>query len=856
MVNHIETTELAREKVTPWWERSKVYGGMWHGSLFDRMILSGDDEEEQRIQGLRERALERPQGKRGYLCIWRAKLLTDSYRETEGETPALRKAKAFKHICENIPINHREGQLLMGEHTTASPGTQVEPEWTGWLNRDVFVTELGETMSEVDAIDVRGTEAWVLNEEDKRILKEYIIPYWQDINHEAVVQKQLEENFPQVNFKEGHFVGRASYPGSGHAVCHTVPDFASTLKKGLKGLKEEIRASMDKIDGSDIQDNHDIDRVNIYKAMIIAADSIIKYANRCADLAEEMAKEESNPERKTEYKEMARVCRKVPEHPADSWWEALQSLYFLFWAIHMCDGGTAHSLGRFDQYMYPYLKNDLETGKITRKRTQELLECLFIRIRERTMLLHCRAAKRLRALHNQCKIDYGGVDSKGQDATNELSFMILEAHAHTHFDDPEPTLQWHKNTPDSILKATLEVLRLGSGQPHIINADVIIPSLMGRGVTLGEARNFSDLGCQENVTDPNTSGADTNPRSNAGWFNIPKLVEFALFNGVDRTSGAQCGPKTGDARFFGSMDEFFQAVKEQTEYAVYVNCIYNNLMDWAYVKSQPVPVLNLLHPGPRQSGIDYQGGGCKHNWTGGIGVGVGTAADALAAIEWLIYDKKEITMKQLIEALDHNWEGCEEIRQKCHEAPKYGKDDDYADKWAVRMSEVWMDAYEKHRTFHRGIFVGGLFSTSTYVFIGSETWASADGRGAGEPLAAAIDPSNMTDLEGPTRLHKSAAKIDTLRTTNGIAFNCRFPLSTVGSERELSKWADLVRAYMLMGGQAVQYNVVSTEALMEAQVHPDDYKDLIVRVGGYSALFVDLDKDTQDTIIARAEHHL
>jgi formate C-acetyltransferase len=622
------------------------------------------------------------------------------------------------------------------------------------------------------------------------------------------VQKQLEENFPGVNFLEGEFAGKASYPNVGFAVSHTVADYASVLRSGLRKLKEEIKDEIVKIDGSSIPSDCELDRLNVYKAMLITADAINIYANRCADLAEEMEAQETDTTRKSELLEMARICRKVPENPAESWWEALQSWYLLHNAIILCDGGTSHSAGRFDQYMYPYLKSDLERGRIPKKLAQLLLECLFIKIRQRKYLTRYREAKRVPGRSAQEKWTISGVDSDGGDATNELSFMLLEAHAHVHLNDPNLALRVHEGTPDNILKATLEVLRLGSGIPHIINDEAIIPSLMSRGVSLVEARNYADIGCQESVTDPNTCAADTNPRSNAGWFSLPKIIELALYDGVDKLSGKQCGPKTGDPRNFSSIDEFFTACEEQIEYAVHVNCVYNNLMDWAYHNWHPVPAIDLLHPGPRQRGIDFMNGGCKYNWTGAIGVGLGTAADSLAAIEWLVNDRKELTFDQLLTALDNNWLGYEDIRGKCLNAPKYGRDDDYADKWMVELSKVWMDAYEKHKAAHGGIFVGGFYSMTSYTFIGKDTWATPDGRRKGDPLSSAIDSSNGVDLEGPTKMHKSAAKIDTWRTTNGILFNCKFTTASVASDRELAKWADLVRTYILLRGQSVQYTVV------------------------------------------------
>ena len=848
-------TTMQGERTIPWWERSKTYRNMWHGSIFDRMILKGEDEEEQRVQRLRDNLLKRPEGKRGYLSIERARLLTDSYRQTEGEAAILRKSKGFKHICERIPIPYQEEQPLMGDPTAVVPGVEVEPEFmSGWMDREVFCEEVKATISEIDAILIRGTESWIVNDEDARQLKEKIIPYWRSICQEGITQKQIEANFPEVHFRDGHFVGRASYPIVGSAYHHTVGDYASVLKRGLKSLREEIQTEMDKIDGSDVPSTYEFDRKNVFKAMLIAAEAIIIYANRCAELAQDKAKQETDIKRKAELLEMARICHKVPEYPAETWWEAIQSWHFLHNAIFLCEGGVSHSAGRFDQYMYPYLEKDLANGGISRKKAQELIECLLIKVRQRNYIFEYRGAKRVQAMGSNDKITISGVDSNGQDATNELTYMMLEAQAHCHLDEPVLSLRTHKNTPEDLLKAGLEVLRLGTGIPHILNDEAIVPSLLNRKVTLQEARNYADIGCQENVTDPNTCQADTNPHSNAGWFNLAKPVELALYDGVDRLSGKEAGPKTGDPREFKSMEEFFEAVKKQLEYAVRVNCIYNNVLDWTFANWHPLPVLDLLHPGPRQKGIDYANGGCKYNWFGAIGVGLGTAADSLAAIEYLVYDKKESDMNLLLEALNSNWVGYEGIRKKCRQAPKYGNDDDYADKWAVRMSDSWMDEYEKHRSAHGGTFVGGFFSMTTYVFIGSETWATPDGRNKGEPLSDAMSPSAGVDLEGPTRLHKSGAKIDTWRTTNGVLFNCKFTTAAVSGERELSKWADLVRTYILLRGQSVQYTIVDNEALKEAQKYPEQYKDLIVRTGGYSAFFIELDNETQNSIIARTEH--
>jgi len=814
------------EKVVPYWKRLETYRKMWRGTFIDNLILKGDDEEEQRIQKLRDILLKKPSGKAGIISIWRAKLMTKSYKKTEGDAPVLRKAKAFKYVCQHIPIPYTKYDLLLGHSSANLHGTEIEPEFfSAWLEREIFVKEANKKMTQLEALKFSGSEGfdlgWVVSDEDIKLLKEDILPYWRGKCLEHIVQKHLDENFSVAKFKQGDFAGRVSHPLIGHGLSHTIVDYSSVLKKGLKGLKEEIQREMEKIDASDVPSSTELDRVNFYKAMLIAADGIIIYANRCAELAEELAVKETDIKRKAELVEMGRICRKVPKKAAESCWEALQSWHFLHNALYLCDGGTVHCSGRFDQYMYPYLKNDLESGKITKKFAQALLEHLFLKIGQGRYL-----RVKIPATSKQDKIVISGVDSDGHDATNEISFMVLEAIAHTHLEDPIVSVRVHKDTPDNLLRATLEVLRGSGGLPMIVNDEAIIPSLMGRGVSLIDARNYADMGCQECATDPNITGADTKNRGNAGYFNLVKPIELALYNDVNKMTGEEGGVKTGDPRNFKSMKEFFAAVKEQIEHAVYINCIVNNLIVWTFVNSHPVPVINLLTPGPMKKGMDIMSGACKYNWYGAIGVGLGTAADTLAAIEWLVYDKKEATFDELLKALDNNWVGYEDIREKCRKAPKYGKDDDYADKWAVKISKVWMDAYEKHRAAHGGVFVGGFFSMTNYVPMGAETWATPDGRKKGDPLSSAIDPSNGVELEGPTKLHKSAAKIDSWRTTNGLLFNCKLPTSAVADERKLAKWADLVRTFILLRGQSVQYTVVDEESLKAAQKDPDKYRDI------------------------------
>ncbi|MBM3302208.1 MAG: pyruvate formate lyase family protein, partial [Deltaproteobacteria bacterium] len=399
--------------------------------------------------------------------------------------------------------------------------------------------------------------------------------------------------------------------------------------------------------------------MNQYKAMIMVADGLIGYADRCAIKAEELAVEERNPDRAEELKEMARICRRVPAEPAESWWEALQSLHFLRMATGLAEGGNSHSVGRFDQYMYPFLRRDLERGTLSLKRAQELLECFFVKWNETQT---APAYETSYAVGNNDKLTIGGVDARGKDCINPLSYMVLEAHAHVHLNDPNVSVRLHRNTPDEFLKRVLEVIRLGGGLPILISDEAIIPSLMANGVPLAEARNYADLGCQENVTDPNMSrGVDTHGHTNAGWFNLVKPVELALFNGLNPMNGVQVGPRTGDPRAFQTMTEFTEAVRRQYEYAVETNVVLNNVIEYTFARYYPCVFHNLMHPGPRRSGITINAGGCRYNWTGALAVGTANVGDIMAAIDYLIYRNQETTWDELLEALQNDWEGYEDL---------------------------------------------------------------------------------------------------------------------------------------------------------------------------------------------------
>ena len=829
----------------PWWERAKA---PWVGEVFERAILRPEDEEEERIQELWEECLRRyEQGKRK-ISMKRAKLVTESYQATEGEHPAIRRAKAISHVFREIPIPLSPRQLIAGTPGSELHTLEIQPEFLGFWPEQ----EQGPTVERDLILRMfrgSGISNYILTDEDREIYEEEIIPYWRERSRGAHLVKELVANYPDAWF---YMTNSDVYvPILGGPLYHTVQDYLSFLEIGIKGIKDRIGEHIGEIDPSDPDGSEDLDRLDHYRAMLIVADGLVSYAQRCADVAERSSRRVMTRRRADELREMARICRKVPAEPAESWWEALQSLHFLRMGTGLAEGGNSHSVGRFDQYMIPCLMADLESGTIDPKEAQGLLECFFMKWNETQT---APAYESSQGVGNNDKLTIGGMDSAGNDSTNLLSYMVLEAHAHVHLNDPNVSVRLHRNTPDDFLKRALEVIRLGGGLPIFISDEVIVPALMANGVPLEDARNYADLGCQENVTDPNVSrGVDTHGHTNAGWFNLVKPVELAVYDGLNPINGVQVGPKTGDPRGFATMSEFVEAVKSQYEYAVDTNTLLNNLIEYTYARYYPCVFHNLMHPGPRRSGVSINAGGCRFNWTGSLGVGAATAGDAMSAIDHLIYEAKETTWDELLHALRNNWQGYGDLRRKCMNAPKYGADDDWADGHLRDLLGIYFASYESHRTPRGGRFVCGLISMSAYEMMGKRTGPTPDGRIRGEALADSTAPSRYAPALGPVSAHRSATKaIDALHTVNGVTFNQRLALSSVMTERDLSKWADMVRTYVEAGGQSVQYTVADKETLVDAQRHPDLYADLVVRVGGYSALFTELTKELQDSIIARA----
>ncbi len=845
----METCTVDRSCPT-WWERARA---PWSGRLFDAAILRGEDPGEQRIQRLRDRIHQQPPPFCGRVSIRRARLLTESYRQTEGEPEPIRRGQAFLHVATHLPIAFMPEQLIVGSPASDPGATEIDPElMTSWLETEITLD--GHPMRELDAIPLRGRVAFALDDDAKKELDQDILPYWRTRCIGYVAMRELAHTSPEAVEYTEHAGGY--WRGFAAGLSHTIQDYRAVLTRGLRAIQADLKAGAAVLDPACPTDQRCFDRHDTYEGMHLCAEAVMVYAGRCAAEASRLACAEADPGRRAELSDIARICAKVPAQPAESWHEALQAWRFLHLATALFESGYSHSAGRFDQYMLLWLERDLAAGRLDAKRAQELLECLFVAWNERNALRPLRSARALAGDRTNDKLTIGGVDRRGRDATNRLTYMCLEAHAHVHLKEPNLSLRVHKQTPDDLLLQTLEVIRLGSGLPQIINDEVIVPSLVALcGVRLEEARDYGDIGCQENATDPNMGqAADAHGMTNTGWFNMTQMVELALFNGVNRMTGRLVGPETGDPRTFRTMEEFVAAVQRQFAHGARMNVVFNNVLECCYVRALPMVYHDLMHSGPRTSGIDINAGGCKYNWAGVLALGLASAADSLAAIDHLVFRTRQLSWDTLLTALERNWEGSEEIRKQCLAAPKYGADDDYADGWARRVLDLLFDAFAPLKTTRGGPVVCGLASMGYYAFMGEITWASPDGRRAGEPLSDSVAPSPFAPALGPTATHRSVTKaIDSLRTPNGITFNTKLSEANLLTPRELCKWADLVRTFIEGGGQSVQYTVVNRDALLDAQRHPERYPDLIVRVGGYSARFVDLTAEVQETVIARAE---
>jgi len=762
------------------------------------------------------------------ICVERAKLITESYKETEAEPIHLRRAKALEKILSKMTIFIQEDELIVGNQATKPRASLITPEFScKWLE------------AELDRLEKRSGDVFLISEDKKKTLRE-LFPYWdgKTTNERAAALMTAEAKDAQA---AGVFtVGNYFFNGVGHISV----DYAKVLAKGLNGIIAEAEAETAKLD---VADPEQLKKMHFLRAVVIANKAVIRFAERFAEEAERLAPKEKNPERKAELQEIARICRKVPAQPAETFWEALQSFWFVQLAIQIESNGRSISPMRFDQYMYPYYKASKD--HMTVEKAQELLDLLWIKFTEINKVRDEGSTKAFGGYPMFQNLIVGGQTRDGEDATNELSFMCLQATANTRLYQPSISIRVHEDTPDSLYMKALEVSRIGLGMPAYYSDRVIIPALLSRGLTRADARDYGIIGCVEPQV-----GGKTEGWHDAAFFNMAKVLEVALNDGVDPATGKQLGPKTGDLTSFESFDDVMAAYRKQMEYFVKLLVISDNAVDIAHGERAPLPFLSSMADDCIAKGKSLQEGGAHYNFTGPQGVGVGNVGDSLAAIKKLVFEDKAVRLAELKEALRTNFEGKEDLRQMLiNRAPKYGNDEEYADEIARQGALIYCKEVEKYTNPRGGQFQPGLYPVSANVPLGTVVGATPDGRKAGTPLADGVSPVSGRDNAGPTASVKSVTKLDHMIASNGTLLNQKFHPSALKDERGLRNLMAVTETLFKGGGLHVQYNVVSRETLLDAQKHPEKYRGLVVRVAGYSAFFTALDKALQDDIMARTE---
>ncbi|RKW37998.1 MAG: glycyl radical protein [Lachnospiraceae bacterium] len=780
----------------------------------------------ERIKTLRQQSVEAVP----HIYIERAKLITDAYKMYEGtvSVPEMR-ALAFKHFMENRSLCINDHELIVGEKGDSPQAAPTFPELCC------------HTLEDMNVMDSRDIIFFKVNDNDRKIQEEEIIPYWEKRSLRNKMLSNLGEEWKKC-YGAGIFTEFMEQRGPGHTVGGDV-----FYRKGFLDLKAEAQAHLDALDF--INDKDALRKKQELEAMKLCCDAIIIYAKRYEKYAKELAEKENDPVRKAELLQIAENCSVVPAHAPQTYYQALQ----MYWFVHIgvtteLNPWDAFSPGRLDQHLYPFYKNDTASGVLDDAKALELLECLWVKFNNQPAPPKVGITLKESSTYTDfANINTGGIAPDGSDGVNEVSYLILDCMDEMRLLQPSSNVQISRKTPHKFLKRACEISRRGWGQPAFYNTEAIVQELLNAGKSLEDARKGGTSGCVETGAFGNEAYILT------GYLNLPKIVELTLYNGYDKVSNQQLGPKTGDAREFKTYGEFFEAYKKQVEYFVNIKIEGNNIIEKIYAEYMPVPFLSLVTNGCIASGKDYNGGGAKYNTNYIQGVGIGTITDSLAAIKYNVFDNKKFSIEELQKALDANFEGYEDIHHLVtSKTPKYGNDDDYADDIMRSVFDLYRGMVVGRPNIKGGKYGINMLPTTCHVYFGEVMMASPNGRKAHLPVSEGISPDKGADVHGPTAVIKSCSKMDHL-ATGGTLLNQKFTPSVVEGDLGLEHMANLVRAYFNMDGHHIQFNVIDREVLLDAQKHPENYKDLIVRVAGYSDHFHNLSKALQDEIIGRTE---
>ena len=806
----------------------------------------------------------------------RAKLITESYQATEGEPMITRRAEAFAHILRHIPIIIRDEELIVGSSTIAPRGCQTYPEFSyQWLE------------DELDTVETRSADPFYIAEETKQELRE-VHKYWKGKTTSELATSYMAPEAIKAIEHNIFTPGNYFYNGVGHVTVK----YEEVLAIGYEGIMAKAQAELDRCQVGD----HDYARRSRFlNAVILSCQAVMEYAQRYAALAEKMAAECSDPVRRNELEVIALNCSHVPARGAGSFYEACQSFWFVQQLLQLESSGHSISPGRFDQYMYPYYKRDLDNGNITREFAQELMDCIWVKLNDLNKCRDAASAEGFAGYSLFQNLIAGGQNKDGEDVTNDLSIMCIQASMHVQLPQPSLSVRVWNGTPHEFLIKAAELTRTGIGLPAYYNDEVIIPALQNRGLSLEDAREYNIIGCVE----PQKAGK-TDGWHDAAFFNMCRPLELVFSNGMDK--GELVGIPTGDVTKMTTFEEFYDAYKKQMDYCISLLVNADNAIDVAHAERCPLPFLSSMVDDCIKRGLSVQEGGAVYNFTGPQGFGIANMADSLYAVRQLVYRDKKVSMEEYKEALVWNYgkgidsqtaadmtasilkemehQGCtidetavksvletvlamkpsedqkarfEEIHHMIDEVPKFGNDIPEVDYFARDVAYTYTRPLQNYKNPRGGQFQAGLYPVSANVPLGGQTGATPDGRYAHTPVADGVSPSAGKDVNGPTAAANSVARLDHFIVSNGTLFNQKFHPSALAGREGLEKFTALIRSYFDQKGMHMQFNVVDRDTLLDAQKNPEKYKHLVVRVAGYSALFTTLSRSLQDDIIRRTE---
>jgi formate C-acetyltransferase len=783
----------------------------------------------QRIARLREKSfLTKPS-----ISIERALLETEFYKENSGKysLPVLR-ALCFKYLCTHKSLYIGEGELLVGERGPAPKVVPTFPELTCHSAEDLRI------------LNDRAMTSYRVDEKDIRRYEEEVIPYWQGRS----MRDRIFSNIPadwRIAYEAGLFTEFMEQRAPGHTALD-----GTIYTMGMVEFKKRIAERTGRLDYQN--DPEASDKAEQLQAMDISCDAAIIFAHRHAELAKSMAAETEDPTRRAELLKIAQICHQVPAHKPRTFHEALQ----MYWFVHLgiiteLNGWDAMTPGHLDQHLQPFYEKDLADGLLDRDTAKELISCLWIKVNNHTAPPKVGVTAKESGTYNDfTQINLGGLNSAGSDASNEVSFLCLEVSDELHLLQPQPSVHISNKTPDRFLKAATKVIRNGYGYPSVFNTDMVVMEQVRVGKSVEDAREGGTSGCIE------TGAFGKEAYILTGYLNVPKILEVTLNNGIDQLTGKQVSIATGDATTFTSYEELYEAFTRQLEHVVNLKIRVNNYIERMYAKYSPAPFLSVVIHDCIEKGKDYYDGGPRYNTNYIQCCGIGTVTDSLSAIKTHVYDSGSVSMDRLLAALKNNFAEEEALRLKLwNKTPFYGNDDDRADAIMKSVYDSLFTSIDGKANTKGTVYHLNMLSTTCHVYFGKMLGASANGRFSHLPESDGTSPSHGADRNGPTAVIKSLSKMDQLKS-GGTLLNQRFLPSVLATEQDLDKLGGLIRTYFTLGGHHIQFNVIDSKTLRSAQQHPDEYRNLLVRVAGYSDYFVDLDREHQEEIISRTEQEL